>query len=95
MTHNDLRYEFGPYPLNPSKRILTRDGIVNNCSSRSGAATARDEAKKSFEAAYCDYMRKSMTSWTRMERIKSKQAKTAVGHNATTRLTTSKIRRSG
>ena len=26
MTHNDLRYEFGPYQLNPSKRILTRDG---------------------------------------------------------------------
>jgi|KBSSwiStaDraftv2_1062776.scaffolds.fasta_scaffold2797687_1 hypothetical protein len=26
MTHNDLRYEFGPYQLNPSKCILTRDG---------------------------------------------------------------------
>ena len=26
MTHNDLRYEFGPYQLNPGKRILTRDG---------------------------------------------------------------------
>ena len=26
MTHNDLRYEFGPYQLNPSQRILTRDG---------------------------------------------------------------------
>lgn len=26
MTHNDLRYEFGPYQLNPSKRILTRNG---------------------------------------------------------------------
>src|SRR5215510_686661 len=26
MTHNDLRYEFGPYQLNPSTRILTRDG---------------------------------------------------------------------
>jgi DNA-binding winged helix-turn-helix (wHTH) protein/tetratricopeptide (TPR) repeat protein len=26
MTHNDLRYEFGPYQLDPSKRILTRNG---------------------------------------------------------------------
>ena len=26
MTHNDLRYEFGPYQLNPSKSILTRYG---------------------------------------------------------------------
>src|SRR5690349_7769440 len=26
MTHNDLRYEFGPYQLDPSKRILTRAG---------------------------------------------------------------------
>jgi len=26
MTHNDLRYEFGPYQLDPGKRILTRDG---------------------------------------------------------------------
>src|SRR5215510_2117327 len=24
--NNDLRYEFGPYQLDPSKRILTRDG---------------------------------------------------------------------
>src|SRR5689334_17075964 len=23
MTHNDLRYEFGPYQLDPTKRILT------------------------------------------------------------------------
>jgi hypothetical protein len=28
MTHNDLRYGFGPYELDPSKRILTRDGEV-------------------------------------------------------------------
>jgi DNA-binding winged helix-turn-helix (wHTH) protein/Tfp pilus assembly protein PilF len=26
MTHNDLRYGFGPYELDPGKRILTRDG---------------------------------------------------------------------
>jgi len=26
MTHNDPRYEFGSYELNPSNRILTRDG---------------------------------------------------------------------
>src|SRR6185369_532734 len=26
MTHNNLRYEFGPYQLDPSKRILTREG---------------------------------------------------------------------
>src|SRR5215510_11310666 len=26
MTHNDLRYEFGPYQLDSSTRILTRDG---------------------------------------------------------------------
>src|SRR6185503_7303974 len=26
MTHNDLRYEFGPYQLNPSKHLLTRNG---------------------------------------------------------------------
>jgi hypothetical protein len=26
MTHNDLRYEFGPYQLNPSKHLLTRAG---------------------------------------------------------------------
>ena len=26
MTHNDPRYEFGPYELNRSNRILTRDG---------------------------------------------------------------------
>ena len=26
MTHNDLRYEFGPYQLDPNKRILTREG---------------------------------------------------------------------
>lgn len=26
MTHNDLRYEFGPYQFDPSMRILTRDG---------------------------------------------------------------------
>src|SRR4051812_32958302 len=26
MTHNDLHYEFGPYQLDPSKRILTRNG---------------------------------------------------------------------
>jgi hypothetical protein len=26
MTHNDLRYEFGPHQLDPSKGILTRDG---------------------------------------------------------------------
>ena len=26
MTHNDLHYEFGPYQLNPGKRILTRNG---------------------------------------------------------------------
>ena len=28
MTHNDLRYGFGPYELDPSKRILTRNGEV-------------------------------------------------------------------
>src|SRR5215217_5602516 len=26
MTHNDLHYEFGPYQLDPCKRILTREG---------------------------------------------------------------------
>lgn len=26
MTHNGLHYEFGPYQLDPSKRILTRNG---------------------------------------------------------------------
>jgi DNA-binding winged helix-turn-helix (wHTH) protein len=26
MTHNDLRYGFAPYQLDPAKRILTRDG---------------------------------------------------------------------
>src|ERR1051325_3304688 len=26
MTHNNLRYEFGPYQLDPGKRILTREG---------------------------------------------------------------------
>src|SRR6476620_2399023 len=26
MTYNNLRYEFGPYQLDPSKRILTREG---------------------------------------------------------------------
>src|ERR1044072_7830095 len=26
MTHNDLRYEFGPYHLDPTQRILTRNG---------------------------------------------------------------------
>jgi hypothetical protein len=40
MTHNDLRYESGPYQLNPSKHLLAAFGVAERCGDHEGAGLA-------------------------------------------------------